>query len=141
MPQTHHPNFSKKKRPNWKKRWASPQTAPHQITKKPLMFLIYGRTGWIGSLPGKLCHSQGIDFTYAAGRLQDRASLEDHIAAAKPIHVFNAAGVTGHPGVDWCESHMVDTIQTNVVVTLTLADVCGEKGLILINCHGLYIRV
>ena len=35
--------------------------------------------------------------------------------------------------MDWCESHKVETIRTNVVGTLTLADVCRDKGLMLIN--------
>ncbi|XP_042496361.1 bifunctional dTDP-4-dehydrorhamnose 3,5-epimerase/dTDP-4-dehydrorhamnose reductase-like [Macadamia integrifolia] len=100
---------------------------------KPLKFLIYGRTGWIGGLLGKLCQAQGIDFAYGAGRLENRNSLENDIATLRPTHIFNAAGVTGRPNVDWCESHKVETIRTNVVGTLTLADVCREKGLILIN--------
>ncbi|XP_043716590.1 bifunctional dTDP-4-dehydrorhamnose 3,5-epimerase/dTDP-4-dehydrorhamnose reductase-like [Telopea speciosissima] len=100
---------------------------------KPLKFLIYGRTGWIGGLLGKLCQAQGIDFAYGTGRLENRTSLESDIATLRPTHVFNAAGVTGRPNVDWCESHKVETIRTNVVGTLTLSDVCREKGLILIN--------
>ena len=28
----------------------------------------------------------------------------------KPTHVLNAAGVTGRPNVDWCESHKVGAI-------------------------------
>ncbi|GLT78292.1 hypothetical protein SLA2020_498320 [Shorea laevis] len=100
---------------------------------KQLKFLIYGRTGWIGGLLGKLCESQGIQYHYGSGRLENRNSLEADIAAVNPSHVFNAAGVTGRPNVDWCESHKVETIRTNVVGTLTLADVCREKGLVLIN--------
>ncbi|KAK8690923.1 hypothetical protein V6N13_074448 [Hibiscus sabdariffa] len=102
-------------------------------SEKPLKFLIYGRTGWIGGLLGKLCEAKGIDFEYGSGRLENRISLESDIASVNPTHVFNAAGVTGRPNVDWCESHKVETIRTNVVGTLTLADVCREKGLILIN--------
>ncbi|GMJ04812.1 UDP-4-KETO-6-DEOXY-D-GLUCOSE-3,5-EPIMERASE-4-REDUCTASE 1 [Hibiscus trionum] len=102
-------------------------------SEKPLKFLIYGRTGWIGGLLGKLCEAKGIDFQYGSGRLENRISLESDIASVNPTHVFNAAGVTGRPNVDWCESHKVETIRTNVVGTLTLADVCREKGLILIN--------
>ncbi|KAK9006393.1 hypothetical protein V6N11_035434 [Hibiscus sabdariffa] len=102
-------------------------------SEKPLKFLIYGRTGWIGGLLGKLCEAKGIDFEYGRGRLENRISLESDIASVNPTHVFNAAGVTGRPNVDWCESHKVETIRTNVVGTLTLADVCREKGLILIN--------
>nr|DAD48053.1 TPA_asm: hypothetical protein HUJ06_017990 [Nelumbo nucifera] len=100
---------------------------------KPLKFLIYGRTGWIGGLLGKLCEAQGIDYAYGSGRLENRTSLEADLSTVRPTHVFNAAGVTGRPNVDWCESHKVETIRTNVVGTLTLADVCREKGLILIN--------
>lgn len=96
-------------------------------------FLIYGRTGWIGGLLGKLCEAQSIEYVYGSGRLENRPSLEADIASVRPTHVFNAAGVTGRPNVDWCESHKVETIRTNVVGTLTLADVCREKGLVLIN--------
>ncbi|EFJ09719.1 hypothetical protein SELMODRAFT_439393 [Selaginella moellendorffii] len=98
-----------------------------------LKFLIYGRTGWIGGLLGKLCREQGIDFVYGSGRLEDRAGLEADIAAAKPSHVMNAAGVTGRPNVDWCEDHRVETIRANVVGTLNLADVCRGHGLLLVN--------
>ncbi|KAG6524302.1 bifunctional dTDP-4-dehydrorhamnose 3,5-epimerase/dTDP-4-dehydrorhamnose reductase-like [Zingiber officinale] len=98
-----------------------------------LRFLIYGRTGWIGGLLGRLCADRGITFAYGAGRLENRAQLEADIADAAPTHVFNAAGVTGRPNVDWCETHRAETIRANVVGTLTLADVCRERGLILIN--------
>ncbi|KAH6808421.1 nucleotide-rhamnose synthase/epimerase-reductase [Perilla frutescens var. frutescens] len=99
---------------------------------QPLKFLIYGRSGWIGGLLGKLCEAGNIDYVYGSGRLEDRVSLEADIEAARPTHVFNAAGVLGVPTVDWCESHKVETIRTNVIGTLTLADVCMEKGLLLI---------
>ncbi|KAL0794416.1 hypothetical protein Bca101_065793 [Brassica carinata] len=98
-----------------------------------LNFLIYGRTGWIGGILGKLCEAQGIPYTYGSGRLEDRRSLVADLDSVNPSHVFNAAGVTGRPNVDWCESHKVETIRTNVVGTLTLADVCRERGLVLIN--------
>jgi len=35
--------------------------------------------------------------------------------------------------VDWCESHKVETIRANIVGTLTLADVCKQNNLLLIN--------
>jgi UDP-glucose 4,6-dehydratase len=102
-------------------------------SKQQLKFLIYGRTGWIGGLLGKICQKQGILYEYGSGRLENRAQLEADIASAKPSHVFNAAGVTGRPNVDWCESHKVETIRANVVGTLTLADVCKQSNLLLIN--------
>ncbi|CAL9099559.1 unnamed protein product [Musa textilis] len=101
--------------------------------KPPLKFLIYGRTGWIGGLLGKICTKQGIPFEYGKGRLEERSQLILDIQSVKPTHVFNAAGVTGRPNVDWCESHKTETIRTNVVGTLTLADVCREHGLLMMN--------
>ncbi|KAK9273107.1 hypothetical protein L1049_017914 [Liquidambar formosana] len=98
-----------------------------------LKFLIYGRSGWIGGFLGKLCEDGGIVFEYGRGRLEDRRSLMEDIRRVQPTHVFNAAGVTGRPNVDWCESHKVETIRTNVVGTLTLADVCKDQGLLMMN--------
>jgi nucleoside-diphosphate-sugar epimerase len=43
--------------------------------------------------------------------------------------VLNAAGVTGRPNVDWCETHKVETIRSNVIGCLNLADVCHERGI------------
>lgn len=41
---------------------------------------------------------------------------------------MNAAGLTGRPNVDWCESHKVETIRSNVIGCLNLADVCYSEG-------------
>ncbi|MQL90244.1 hypothetical protein Taro_022840 [Colocasia esculenta] len=100
---------------------------------KALKFLIYGRTGWIGGLLGRLCEAQGIDYAYGAGRFENRKQIEADLDEARPTHVFNAAGVTGRPNVDWCESHKVETIRANVAGTLTLMDVCRERGVLVIN--------
>ncbi|KAG9456965.1 hypothetical protein H6P81_001473 [Aristolochia fimbriata] len=73
-------------------------------------FLIYGRTGWIGGLLGKLCERQGISYEYAKGHLEERSQLVADITNVKPTHVFNGAGVTGRPNVDWfCSSHVNNT--------------------------------
>jgi UDP-glucose 4,6-dehydratase len=105
----------------------------NRVQDPNLKFLIYGRTGWIGGLLGKICEKQGICYEYGSGRLENRSQLEKDIATVKPTHVFNAAGVTGRPNVDWCESHKVETIRANVVGTLTLADVCKQNHLLLVN--------
>ncbi|GAQ88206.1 UDP-L-Rhamnose synthase [Klebsormidium nitens] len=102
-------------------------------SNKHLKFLIYGRTGWIGGLLGKMCAELGIDYEYGANRLEDRRGVEEDIERVKPTHVFNAAGVTGRPNVDWCETHRPETIRANVVGVLTLADVTREHNLNLVN--------
>ncbi|KAL2247430.1 trifunctional UDP-glucose 4,6-dehydratase/UDP-4-keto-6-deoxy-D-glucose 3,5-epimerase/UDP-4-keto-L-rhamnose-reductase RHM1-like [Sesamum indicum] len=118
---------------NQSKMLVPPSRSSPSPQKPAFKFLIYGRTGWIGGLLGKLCEKQGITYEYGKGRLEDRSQLVADILAIKPTHVFNAAGVTGRPNVDWCESHKTETIRTNVAGTLNLADVCREHGLLMMN--------
>ncbi len=47
----------------------------------------------------------------------------------KPTHVLNAAGLTGRPNVDWCETHKLETIRANVIGCLNLADVCNTHNI------------
>ncbi|KAK6946616.1 NAD(P)-binding domain [Dillenia turbinata] len=114
-------------------RMVVPTSKSTSSPRKSLKFLIYGRTGWIGGLLGQLCEKQGIPYDYGRGRLEDRSSLIADIQNFRPTHVFNAAGVTGRPNVDWCESHKTETIRTNVAGTLTMADVCREYDLLMMN--------
>ncbi|KAL0328388.1 UNVERIFIED_CONTAM: trifunctional UDP-glucose [Sesamum calycinum] len=118
---------------NQSKMLVPPSRSSPSPQKPAFKFLIYGRTGWIGGLLGKLCEKQGITYEYGKGRLEDRSLLVADILAIKPTHVFNSAGVTGRPNVDWCESHKTETIRTNVAGTLNLADVCREHGLLMMN--------
>ncbi|KAG7674300.1 hypothetical protein Ndes2437B_g01115 [Nannochloris sp. 'desiccata'] len=93
------------------------------------VFLVYGRTGWIGGLIGKLLTAQGAKWEYGTARLEDRAAIEADIERVKPTHVFNAAGVTGRPNVDWCEGHKIETIRANVIGCLNLADTCYQHNI------------
>lgn len=102
--------------------------ATNGTTEEPV-FLIYGKSGWIGGLVGQMLKEQGAKFEYGTARLEDRAGILTDIERVKPTHVLNAAGVTGRPNVDWCEDHKVETIRANVIGCLNLADVCLLKGL------------
>jgi len=55
-------------------------------------------------------------------------AVEREIDSVRPTHVINAAGVTGRPNVDWCESNKDETVRTNVVGTLNVADICNSRG-------------
>ena len=39
----------------------------------------------------------------------------------------------GRPNVDWCESHRLETIRTNVTGILTLCDACETRGIHMTN--------
>lgn len=96
-------------------------------------FLVYGRNGWIGGILGKLLSEQGLRWSYGTARLEDRGSILADIRKVKPTHVLNAAGVTGRPNVDWCESNRQETIRTNVIGVLNLVDVCHSGGIHVTN--------
>jgi len=80
-------------------------------------------------LLGELLKKRGEHFEYANARLEDRASIVSEIDRVKPTHVLNAAGLTGRPNVDWCETHKVETIRSNVIGCLNLADICLQRNL------------
>lgn len=103
------------------------QTTTTTTTKQ--VFLVFGKTGWIGGLVGDILKHQGARFEYATARLEDRAAVRADIARVAPTHVLNCAGLTGRPNVDWCETHRVETIRANVIGCLTLADVTNELGI------------
>lgn len=63
-------------------------------------------------------------------------SKEDMLALLdeyKPNAVLNAAGVTGKPNVDWCETHQLETILGNTKLPIMLAEACQDRGIYLLH--------
>lgn len=85
--------------------------------------LIFG-PGFLGSkfqaaLPDSVLSTARIDEADEV-----RAALEEHL----PDFVLNAAGETGRPNVDWCESNKLATFRSNAIGPLVLAEACQERG-------------
>jgi len=97
------------------------------------VFLVFGRTGWLGGELGKMLTESGHKFEFSKCRLHDRAGIEAEIEALQPTHILSAAGVTGRPNVDWCEFNQVKTVQTNIIGVLNLADICEGRGIHFTN--------
>ena len=90
--------------------------------------LIFG-CGFMGQrlardLPGAL-----LDPADIADESAVRAALQAH----KPDAVVNAAGKTGRPNVDWCETHEYETYRSNVEGPLVLASSCKAAGAYLLH--------
>jgi len=89
-----------------------------------------GKTGWIGGLMYDLIENTGgIEVFKAESRLENREEVEKELDDIKPSHVLMAAGITGRPNIDWCEDNKPETIRTNVIGTLNIADLCYVKGI------------
>jgi len=90
--------------------------------------LVFGR-GFLGErlareLPRAVLHPADI-----ADETAVRAALADY----RPAAVVNAAGKTGRPNVDWCETHQVETYRSNVEGPLVLARACAAFDAYLLH--------
>lgn len=92
-------------------------------------FLIWGGHGWIAGLLKNLLLRQGKEVYTTTIRMEDRENVGKALQVFKPTHVLNAAGCTGRPNVDWCEDNKAQTVLSNVIGTLTLADECSRRGI------------
>ena len=93
------------------------------------VYLLFGKNGWIGGKLIELLKEQGKTFHLADARTQNREAVEAELDKYQPTHVLNAAGVTGRPNVDWCEDHKMETVRTNVIGCLNLADLCAMRNI------------
>ncbi len=88
------------------------------------VFLVWGgKTGWIGQKMVVLLREEGQIVYVAESRLENREEVESEIQLRRPDYIFNCAGLTGTPNVDWCEDHQQQTIRTNIIGILNLADI------------------
>ncbi|KAF4444290.1 dTDP-glucose 46-dehydratase [Fusarium acutatum] len=97
--------------------------------RRPNRFLVWGGQGWIAGLLKDLLLRQGKEVYTTTIRMEDRANVGKALELFKPTHVLNAAGCTGRPNVDWCEDHKAQTVLSNVIGTLTVADECSRRGI------------
>ena len=97
-------------------------------------FLVFGgKTGWIGQKIVALLVNDGYKVFSATSRLENRESILKEIGSIRPDCIINAAGVTGRPNVDWCEDNKQETVRTNIIGALNLADCAYIKNVHMIN--------
>jgi len=99
--------------------------------EKPMtkVLIFGGKTGWIGGMMNDMCKEKGIEVVNAETRIENREALAKELDEVKPSHVLMSAGITGRPNIDWCEDHMPETIRTNVIGTLNVADLCNDRDI------------
>lgn len=103
-------------------------------TDNSKVFLVYGgKTGWIGQQIVTLLQEQNYSVYAAQAHLENRQELENEVLALQPDFIINAAGATGRPNVDWCEDNKQETIRTNIIGALNLADISNKYQIHLTN--------
>jgi len=68
--------------------------------------------------------------------LTEPRQIQAALEAYQQEVVINCAGKTGGPGeigIDWCETHMEETIASNVIAPINLSTACSRKGIYFVH--------
>lgn len=96
------------------------------------MILLLGATGYIGEAFARELQRRGQQFTALSRKETDYANFDvllKFLQRTKPEFVANAAGYTGKPNVDACETARADTLQGNTLLPMTIANACAAAGI------------
>jgi len=92
------------------------------------MILLLGATGYVGQAFAKELRRRGICFIPLSRSAFDYTRFEllfDYVRKIRPELVINAAGFSGRPNLDACESARMNTFQANTLLPQTISRVCS----------------
>src|SRR5947209_3994358 len=96
------------------------------------MILLLGATGYIGQAFAEELRQRNQKFVALSRKELDYTRFDvllKHLRDSKPEFVVNAAGYTGKPNVDACETAQADTLQGNTLLPVTIAQACSAAGI------------
>ncbi|HVM59661.1 MAG TPA: sugar nucleotide-binding protein [Verrucomicrobiae bacterium] len=91
------------------------------------MILLLGASGYIGQAFAAELRHRRYPFVPLARMAIDYTQFDilfDYVRKMKPSFIINAAGYTGRPNVDGCESARAETLAANALLPQTIARVC-----------------
>lgn len=95
------------------------------------MILLLGASGYVGEAFARELTRRGWPFRPLARRELDYTNFSALLAClrdTKPTFLINAAGFTGQPNVDACETARAETLRGNTVLPLTISHACAVTG-------------
>jgi dTDP-4-dehydrorhamnose reductase len=95
------------------------------------MILLLGASGYIGQAFGRELRRRQWPFTALSRKEVDYNRFEvllEFLKKNKPEFVVNAAGYTGKPNVDACETAQADTLVGNAMLPQTIAQACAVSA-------------
>jgi dTDP-4-dehydrorhamnose reductase len=96
------------------------------------MIFLLGGSGYVGQAYQKLLSEKGIPFTNLARKELDYTDVEtltEALKAGRPDFLINAAGYTGKPNVDACETDKANCLFGNAVLPARIAEACKLVGI------------
>jgi len=94
-----------------------------------MKILIIGN-GYIGN---RCKNAWGSEAVMCEEMISETKDIVPVLEKYQPDCVFNAAGVTGKPNVDWCETNQLETIIGNTKLPIMLAEACQKKNVYLLH--------
>lgn len=96
------------------------------------MIVLLGNTGYVGQAFESELRRRGWPFIGLSRRTLDYTRFDlllRFLQEKRPSFLINAAGYTGKPNVDACETHRADTMQGNALFAGTVAHACCAAGI------------
>ena len=96
------------------------------------MILLLGSTGYMGQAFEEALQKSKTPFVALSRKTTDYTRFDQllkSIQTHRATFVLNAAGYTGKPNVDACETAWADTLQGNTLLPLTIAQACAAAGI------------
>jgi UDP-glucose 4,6-dehydratase len=97
-----------------------------------MAILLLGASGYIGSAFASELHRRKLKFEAPPRRWVDYTKFDvllNYLKTLNPEFVINAAGYTGKPNVDACESHKMETMRGNYNLPLEIGLACDDLRL------------
>jgi UDP-glucose 4,6-dehydratase len=91
------------------------------------MILLLGASGYIGQAFAAELRRRRYPFVPLARMAIDYTQFDilfDYVRKMRPTFIINAAGYTGRPNIDGCESARAETLAANALLPQTIARVC-----------------
>ena len=89
-------------------------------------YFMLGHRGYIGSHIYEELVSKKKKILALPNRMEDLKGIKNLMQFYKPKYFINAAGLTGTPNIEWCNSHKKETLMTNVINQINILNLCNE---------------
>lgn len=86
------------------------QNAPYAISYD---FFVLGARGYLGQETVKILQQQGYSVFECNERLDSMGAIEEQLVKSRAKYCICAAGISGKPTIDWCETHEEETYRIN----------------------------
>eukprot|EP00762_Andalucia_godoyi_P008300 ANDGO_07391.mRNA.1 Bifunctional dTDP-4-dehydrorhamnose 3 len=91
--------------------------------------VLIGSKGYIGSVFLDHLKESNLSVLIYDERLEHRSEIQRMLDSCKPKYVVCCAGIAGKPNIDWCLTHVPETVDSNVVCQVALAEDCRRRNI------------